>query len=155
MRFPNSREIALTPRRLEALQRALLVLLTHIRFVLCVLGRLEISVFLGLYFLTLALQLITTGSFLAQGSTTLIAFTAIHAGAVSAVFWTLLGNGIISTQIVEDGTMSSIIVSVSRTWNRVHSISLQLALHLLLALFLRATDVHRSRRCSWHNTHLW
>jgi len=72
-------------------------------------GRVELRAFLVVYLVTLPLQLITTGSFLEQGTTSLVVFTAIHAGAVTALFWTLLGNAIIATQIVEDGTPSSLI----------------------------------------------
>ncbi|THH26624.1 hypothetical protein EUX98_g7563 [Antrodiella citrinella] len=72
-------------------------------------GRLEFCILLILYLFTLPLQLITTGSFLHQGSTALVVLTAIHAGLVAATFWALLGNGILSTQIVEDGTLSSLI----------------------------------------------
>jgi len=72
-------------------------------------GRIELRAFLVIYLLTLPLQLITTGSFLEQGTTSLVVFTAIHAGAVAALFWTLLGNALVATQIVEDGTPSSLI----------------------------------------------
>ncbi|KAH9948055.1 chitin synthase III catalytic subunit [Amylocystis lapponica] len=72
-------------------------------------GRVELRLFLILYLLTLPLQLITTGSFLEQGSTALTAISAVHAGLVATTFWTLLGNGLISTQLVEDGTLSSLI----------------------------------------------
>jgi hypothetical protein len=75
-----------------------------------VIGRVELRAFLVLYLITLPLQLISTGSFLEQGTTLLVVFTAIHAGAVAALFWTLLGNAIIATQIVEDGTPSSLVV---------------------------------------------
>lgn len=40
-----------------------------------------------------------------------MALTAIHAGVVAATFWALLANAIVSTQVVEDGTLSSLIVS--------------------------------------------
>jgi len=72
-------------------------------------GRVEFRIFLILYLVTLALQLITTGSFLRQGTTALVAITAIHAGFVATTFWSLLANAVVATQIVEDGTMSSII----------------------------------------------
>jgi len=72
-------------------------------------GRVELRAFLVVYLFTLPLQLITTGSFIEQGSTSLVVLTAIHAGAVTALFWTLLGNAIIATQVVEDGTPSSLI----------------------------------------------
>lgn len=74
-------------------------------------GRAEFRAFLVLYFISLPLQLVTTGSFLTQGTTGLVVVTAIHAGVVAALFWTLLGNAIISTQVVEDGTLSALIVS--------------------------------------------
>jgi hypothetical protein len=72
-------------------------------------GRIELRTFLTLYFLTLPLQLVTTGSFLEQGSTPLVVLTAIHAGAVAALFWSLLANGLVATQVVEDGTPSSLV----------------------------------------------
>ncbi|KAA1477449.1 hypothetical protein DENSPDRAFT_861540 [Dentipellis sp. KUC8613] len=72
-------------------------------------GRVEIRAFFVLYLLTLPLQLLTTGSYLTQGSTALVALTAIHAGAVAALFWVLLANAIVATQVVEDGTISSLI----------------------------------------------
>ncbi|CCM00455.1 uncharacterized protein FIBRA_02488 [Fibroporia radiculosa] len=72
-------------------------------------GRIEFCQFLTLYFLTLPFQLITTGSFLEQGSTPLTAITAVHAGLVAATFWALLGNALVSTQLVEDGTLASLI----------------------------------------------
>jgi hypothetical protein len=75
-------------------------------------GRLEICALFILYVLTLALQIVTTGSIVKQGTTSLVAVTAIHAGAVAAVFWALLGNAIVATQIVEDGTLSSLFVSL-------------------------------------------
>jgi len=70
----------------------------------------ELRIFFCLYFLTLPFQLITTGSFLAQGSSALVVLTAIHAGLVVTLFWTLLANAIVATQVVEDGTLSSIVV---------------------------------------------
>ncbi|OCH89143.1 hypothetical protein OBBRIDRAFT_794585 [Obba rivulosa] len=72
-------------------------------------GRVELRLFFILYLLTLPFQLLSTGSFLEQGSTALTAITAVHAGFVAATFWTLLGNGIVSTQVVEDGTLSALI----------------------------------------------
>lgn len=76
-------------------------------------GRVELRTFLGLYLLTLPLQLLTTGSLLEQGSTALVVLTAIHAGVVAGLFWALLANAIVATQVVEDGTLSSLIVCPS------------------------------------------
>ncbi|EIN08749.1 hypothetical protein PUNSTDRAFT_52231 [Punctularia strigosozonata HHB-11173 SS5] len=72
-------------------------------------GRVEIRYFFVLYLLTLPFQLISTGSLLEQGTTSLTVITAIHAGLVAATFWALLANGIVATQVVEDGTISSMI----------------------------------------------
>ncbi|KAF9264772.1 hypothetical protein L218DRAFT_972373 [Marasmius fiardii PR-910] len=72
-------------------------------------GRVEFRFFLILYLLTLPFQLLTTGSLLEQGSTALVALTAIHAGLVATLFWSLLSNALVATQFIEDGTISSII----------------------------------------------
>ena len=63
-----------------------------------------------MYWISLPFQLLTTGAVLQQGSTALVVLTALHAGIVVALFWSLLGNAIVSTQVVEDGTLSSLIV---------------------------------------------
>jgi len=84
-----------------------LVLLTRRRK--AAVGRLELGSFLALYSLTLPLQLITTGSFLEQGSKALVILTAVHGGLVAATFWSLLGNALVATQVVEDGTLSSLV----------------------------------------------
>jgi len=72
-------------------------------------GRSEFRIFLLMYLISLPFQLLTTGAVLQQGSLALVVLTAIHAGIVAALFWTLLGNAIVSTQVVEDGTLSSLI----------------------------------------------
>ncbi|KDQ16375.1 hypothetical protein BOTBODRAFT_107135 [Botryobasidium botryosum FD-172 SS1] len=72
-------------------------------------GRVEIRFFLFLYALTLPLQIITTGSYIEQSATSIVVLTAIHAGVVVALFWTFLGNAIVATQVVEDGTMASLV----------------------------------------------
>lgn len=73
-------------------------------------GRTELRIFFGVYLLTLIFQILTTGSVIQQGSKGLVILTAIHAGLVATLFWTLLGNAIVATQIVEDGTLSALIV---------------------------------------------
>jgi hypothetical protein len=44
-----------------------------------------------------------------QGTTAIAVTTAIHAGLVVALFWALLMNGIIATQVVEDGTPAALV----------------------------------------------
>ena len=41
----------------------------------------------------------------------LVVFTAFHAGVVVALFWGLLANAIVATQVVADGTLLTMIVS--------------------------------------------
>ena len=65
-----------------------------------------------MYAVSLPLQLLTTTGVLTQGSTALVVLTAIHAGVVTALFWSLVANAVVATQIVEDGTWSSLIVCV-------------------------------------------
>jgi len=72
-------------------------------------ARIEMLYFLVLYLVSLPLQLVTTSAFLQQGTKGLVVVTAVHAGVVAALFWTLLGNALISMQVVEDGTLSSLI----------------------------------------------
>jgi hypothetical protein len=72
-------------------------------------GRVELRNMLVLYFFTLPFQLITNGSLLIQGSTGLVVLTAIHAALVATLFWALLANALVSTQVVEDGTMASLV----------------------------------------------
>jgi len=72
-------------------------------------GRVELRALLLLYAVTLPLQLITTGSLLRQSSEALVILTAIHAGSVAITFWALLANAVVATQVVEDGTMSSLV----------------------------------------------
>jgi len=72
-------------------------------------GRVEFRIFLFLYLISLPLNLISTGSLLEQNSKGLVIVTAIHAGVVAAVFWSILANGIVATQVVEDATLSSLI----------------------------------------------
>lgn len=72
-------------------------------------GRVELRTFLLFYVLSLALQIVTTGAVLEQGGTPITVLTAIHAAIVALLFWFLFWNGVVATQIVEDGTLSSLI----------------------------------------------
>jgi len=72
-------------------------------------GRTELRIFFGVYISTLIFQILTTGSVIQQGTQGLVIVTAIHAGLVATLFWTLLANAIVATQVVEDGTLSSMI----------------------------------------------
>ncbi|KAI9458056.1 chitin synthase III catalytic subunit [Boletus coccyginus] len=72
-------------------------------------GRSELRIFFGAYLLTLIFQILTTGSVIQQGTQGLVILTAIHAGLVATLFWTLLANAIVATQVVEDGTLSSLV----------------------------------------------
>jgi len=84
-----------------------LIYLTHRRK--AAVGRVELRSFLTVYALSLPLQLLTTGGVLRQGSTALVVLTAVHAGVVAAMFWGLVANAVVATQVVEDGTLSSLV----------------------------------------------
>ncbi|KZP13296.1 hypothetical protein FIBSPDRAFT_1049522 [Athelia psychrophila] len=63
-------------------------------------GRIETRIFLALYALCHPFQL---------GSTPLVALTGTHVGILAALCWSLLANGIVATQVVEDWSASGII----------------------------------------------
>ncbi|WVQ70595.1 hypothetical protein IAR50_000114 [Cryptococcus sp. DSM 104548] len=72
-------------------------------------GRTELRLLLlssGLYS---ALQAVTMSSVLAQGGTALVVLSAIHVAVGVVVAWFLLGNALIATQVVEDGTAAAIV----------------------------------------------
>jgi hypothetical protein len=62
-------------------------------------GRVELRTFLLFYILSLALQIVTTGSVLQQGGTPITVLTAIHAAVVASMFWLLFWNGLVATQV--------------------------------------------------------
>ncbi|EJT98437.1 hypothetical protein DACRYDRAFT_24500 [Dacryopinax primogenitus] len=92
---------------LSIIATAMLILATGRRK--AAVGRVELRTFLFTYLLTCIFQLLTTGSFLEQGSMALAIITSIHLGLVVMLFWQLLWNALVATQWVEDGTMSSLV----------------------------------------------
>jgi hypothetical protein len=118
-------------------------------------GRIEIRIFLLLYLLTLPLQLLTTGSLLQQGTKALVVLTSIHAGLVAAMFWGLLANALVATQVVEDGTLSSLIVRpLSLLSLRSFGAGLmreRTAVLFLHARILRSDAVHLARHRTAHH----
>ncbi|KAF8653246.1 hypothetical protein AX16_004074 [Volvariella volvacea WC 439] len=58
-------------------------------------ARIEFRVLLALYGLSLLLQLLTIGSFLKQGSTSLVVITAVHLGILSTTFWALFAFALV------------------------------------------------------------
>nr|XP_018259939.1 uncharacterized protein I303_08011 [Kwoniella dejecticola CBS 10117]OBR82097.1 hypothetical protein I303_08011 [Kwoniella dejecticola CBS 10117] len=71
-------------------------------------GRIELRFFLFLYGLHSALQVVTMSSLLEQGTIALSVLSSVHVGVIACMFWVLLGNAIIATQVVEDGTAAAI-----------------------------------------------
>ncbi|WRT70536.1 uncharacterized protein IL334_007534 [Kwoniella shivajii] len=71
-------------------------------------GRIELRLFLFLYGLHSAFQIITMSSLLEQGSMGLSIKSSIHIATIVSLFWVLLGNGLIATQVVEDGTAAAL-----------------------------------------------
>jgi hypothetical protein len=72
-------------------------------------ARVELRAMFTLYAASLIFQLLTSGSLLQQGTKALVVLTALHMGTIAAFFWYLLGNAIVATQVVEDGTMASLV----------------------------------------------
>jgi len=64
-------------------------------------GRVELRLLFMAYALHSALSVITMSSILEQGTTALAVLSAIHVAVVASLFWILLGNALIATQIVE------------------------------------------------------
>ena len=123
-------------------------------------GRSEFRIFLIGYLISLLLQLLTTGAILEQGSVGLVVLTALHAGTVAALFWVLLGNALVSTQMIEDGSLGSLVVRHSPPYVRhphvvlriVPDLRLTEGCHVLTAIvsphprFLRGYNLHLSGR---------
>lgn len=72
-------------------------------------ARLEIFILFLLYSLTCLFQLFDTGSFLKQGEKSIVWLTGIHQGLIVGLFWTLAWVGWLGFQVVEDGTLSSLV----------------------------------------------
>jgi hypothetical protein len=64
-------------------------------------GRHELRTLLLVYALHSALSVITTSSVLEQGSTALAVISSIHVAVIAVLFWILLGNALVATQLVE------------------------------------------------------
>lgn len=67
------------------------------------------KIFLINYEATIAFNALVAGSFMKQGSLVLCIFTAIHQALLSTLFWCLLATALVATQMVEDGSMSSLL----------------------------------------------
>lgn len=72
-------------------------------------GRQEMRLLFLVYALVQAFQLVATGAFLEAGSKALVWFSAVHLGLVVGLFWVLAWVAFLSLQVVEDGTLASII----------------------------------------------
>jgi hypothetical protein len=64
-------------------------------------GRVELRLLFMAYAIHTALSVITMSSVLEQGTTAMAVLSAIHVAVVVALFWVLLGNALVATQIVE------------------------------------------------------
>ncbi|KAI5479279.1 chitin synthase export chaperone [Pseudohyphozyma bogoriensis] len=72
-------------------------------------ARVEMRIFFLMYALVQGAQLVDTGAFLRAGGTALTWVSAIHLGLVVGLFWCLLWIAFLSLQVVEDGTIPSIL----------------------------------------------
>ncbi|GAA6062320.1 hypothetical protein JCM10212_006872 [Sporobolomyces blumeae] len=72
-------------------------------------GRVEITVLFVLYALVQGAQLADNSALLRAGSIALTWITAVHTGLLVGLFWVLVWVAFLSLQIVEDGTLLSLI----------------------------------------------
>ncbi|KAK9896071.1 hypothetical protein P389DRAFT_74223 [Cystobasidium minutum MCA 4210] len=72
-------------------------------------ARWEIRTFFIVFSLQYLFQLLSTGSFIRQGSAGIVWVTAIQLGLVLVLFWTLAWAVFLQVQLIEDGTRASII----------------------------------------------
>ncbi|KAF8454958.1 chitin synthase III catalytic subunit-domain-containing protein [Terfezia claveryi] len=72
-------------------------------------GRREMQILLLGYILVSFAEIFTVGEFLTSQSA-LKWFTGIHIGAITATFWVLLLNAIVGYQLLDDGTILSILL---------------------------------------------
>ncbi|GAA5971246.1 hypothetical protein JCM11641_008280 [Rhodosporidiobolus odoratus] len=72
-------------------------------------GRVEITLFFVLYAIVQGLQLADNSALLRAGSLALTWVTAVHVGILVALFWVLVWVAFLSLQVVEDGTLGSLI----------------------------------------------
>jgi len=72
-------------------------------------ARWEVRAFFIVFALQYLFQLLSTGSFIAQNSAALSWVTAIQLGFVLVLFWTLAWCAFLQLQVIEDGTLASII----------------------------------------------
>ncbi|OCF43325.1 hypothetical protein I317_02894 [Kwoniella heveanensis CBS 569] len=71
-------------------------------------GRIELRFLLFLYGIHCVFQILTMSSLFEQGGLGLSVMSSIHVAFVATLFWVLLGNGLIATQFVEDGTAAAL-----------------------------------------------
>lgn len=83
-------------------------LIFHSRRRKAAVGRLEMSIFLGGFALFSALQAVTMTSMLEMGSQALTILSALECAVIAGLCWLLLGNALVATQLVEDGSISSL-----------------------------------------------
>ncbi|KAK4047280.1 hypothetical protein OIO90_006241 [Microbotryomycetes sp. JL221] len=72
-------------------------------------GRLEMAVLFVMYALVQGAQLADNSGLLRQGSLEIVWVTAVHVGLIVSFFWVLVWVAFLSLQIVEDGTLASLI----------------------------------------------
>ncbi|BGP22028.1 chitin synthase export chaperone [Rhodotorula toruloides] len=72
-------------------------------------GRVEMTILFVMYAAVQGLQLADNSALLKQGSLALTWVTAVHVGMLVALFWVLVWVAFLSLQVVEDGTLLSII----------------------------------------------
>ena len=76
-------------------------------------GRVEVRILFVMFALVQLGQLVDTGAFLVAGGRPLVWVSAVHLGLVVGLFWCLVWVAVLSLQVIEDGTLASVAVSLS------------------------------------------
>ncbi|WVQ87834.1 hypothetical protein IAS59_001564 [Cryptococcus gattii] len=106
-------------------------------------GRIELRLLFVAFGVRSAFQIVTMTSLLKQGSKGLVIVSAIHIAIIVVFFWILLGNALIATQVVEDGTAAALVpLSIFSILFFVATlyISLDTGLHWTQAFHLTSTE---------------
>ncbi|KAL7746424.1 Chitin synthase, class 7 [Sorochytrium milnesiophthora] len=84
------------------------IMIYHIKSKYTAVGRKEIVIFFYLYMATIFVEFLVVSNIIRSASPTYPYFAAVHIGLITATFWSLLMNGFVGFQWVEDGTALSL-----------------------------------------------
>lgn len=89
-----------------------LIMLFHVRSKYTAVGRKEIVLFFYIYMFVELLAIFLDSTVIPTANVVYPWFAAVYAGAVGALYWCILVNGFVGFQLYEDGTPTSLWVSL-------------------------------------------